>query len=114
MPIDVPAPRGPIFIFGEYFLKKFYTVFDRDEKVIGVSVANHNANINTVEKYNIKTPYDEDKQGDMIQKIKEMNRKIFKTFKNKIVFKGKGKEGITASKNSNSLLGSHDHLLIHP
>jgi hypothetical protein len=114
MPIDVPAPRGPIFIFGEYFLKKFYTVFDRDEKVIGVSVANHNANINTVEKYNIKTPYDEDKQGDMIQKIKEMNRKIFKTFKNKIVFKGKGKAAITGNKNLNSLSGSHDHLLIHP
>jgi hypothetical protein len=54
MPIDVPAPRGPIFVFGEYFLRKFYTVFDRDEKVIGISLANHSN-----EKYaHVSTPYD--------------------------------------------------------
>jgi hypothetical protein len=43
MSIDVPRPRGPILVFGEYFLKKFYTVFDRDENVIGLSVANHHS-----------------------------------------------------------------------
>jgi hypothetical protein len=53
MPIDVPAPRGPIFVFGEYFLRKFYTVFDRDEKVIGISLANHTHNSSFV-----STPYD--------------------------------------------------------
>ena len=53
MPIDVPAPRGPIFVFGEYFLRKFYTVFDRDEKVIGIALANH-TNSTTL----ITTPYD--------------------------------------------------------
>lgn len=120
MPIDVPAPRGPIFIFGEYFLKKFYTVFDRDEKVIGVSVANHNDNINTIEKYNIKTPYDEEDKRDLIENIKEMNRKIFrniknfKNYKNKIVF---GVRNSNSGKNNiqkKSILGSHDHLLVHP
>ncbi len=53
MPIDVPAPRGPIFVFGEYFLRKFYTVFDRDEKVIGIALANH-TNSTTL----VTTPYD--------------------------------------------------------
>jgi cathepsin D len=120
MPIDVPAPRGPIFIFGEYFLKKFYTVFDRDEKVIGVSVANHNDNINTIEKYNIKTPYDEDNKSDLIEKIKEMNRKIFKnlknfkSFKNKIVFGARNTNSGNFNKEKISILGSHDHLLVHP
>jgi cathepsin D len=57
MAIDVPAPRGPIMVFGEYFLRKFYTVFDRDRNVVGISVANHNDKFNT-NILNIKTPYD--------------------------------------------------------
>ena len=28
MAIDVPTPRGPILVFGEYFFRKFYTIFD--------------------------------------------------------------------------------------
>jgi cathepsin D len=56
MPIDVPAPRGPLFVFGEYFLRKFYTVFDRDQKVVGFSLANHEK---TNPSMPIKTPYDE-------------------------------------------------------
>jgi len=65
MPIEVPAPRGPIFVFGEYFLRKFYTVFDRDRNLIGFSLANHNLNSNAVtdedvlSRLNIKTPYDD-------------------------------------------------------
>jgi hypothetical protein len=56
MPMDVPAPRGPLFVFGEFFLRKFYTVFDRDEKVIGLSIANHDK---TSSGRKIITPYDE-------------------------------------------------------
>jgi cathepsin D len=55
MPMDVPAPRGPLFVFGEFFLRKFYTVFDRDEKVIGLALANHNRTTT----FPIETPYDE-------------------------------------------------------
>ncbi len=55
MPIDVPAPRGPIFVFGEYFLRKFYTVFDRDENVLGFTESNQS--VGDVVK-NIKTPYE--------------------------------------------------------
>jgi len=59
MAIDVPAPRGPIFVFGDYFLRKFYTVFDRDQKVVGISRANHEKDINTESNMkNIVTPYD--------------------------------------------------------
>jgi len=58
MAIDVPPPRGPIFVFGEYFLRKYYTVFDRDNNVIGLSVANHLGNLNN-KKLNIETPYDD-------------------------------------------------------
>ena len=66
MPIDVPKPRGPILVFGEYFLRKFYTVFDRDQNVLGFATANHEG----VERKNINldivTPYDELKTEEII------------------------------------------------
>lgn len=66
MSINVPEPRGPILIFGEHFMKKFYTVFDRDEKVLGFSIANQN-NFKSEKSQNdiisdIKTPYDDDRK----------------------------------------------------
>jgi hypothetical protein len=59
MPIDVPKPRGPIFVFGEYFLRKFYTVFDRDLSLLGFSEANHDHSMTYETKNNIVTPYDD-------------------------------------------------------
>lgn len=56
MPIDVPAPRGPILVFGEYFFRKYYTIFDRDETVIGFAVSNHKK-VDT-KHLNIMTPYE--------------------------------------------------------
>lgn len=82
MSINVPEPRGPILIFGEQFMKKFYTVFDRDEKVLGFSIANQN-NLNSektqsdlIKNINIKTPYDDN--GDIISN--DPNNNINKTF----------------------------------
>lgn len=59
MPIDVPAPRGPLFVFGEYFMRKFYTIFDRDESIIGLSLANHEENKEAKQTPDFITPYDE-------------------------------------------------------
>lgn len=40
MPLDVDPPRGPIWVLGDIFLRKFFVVFDRDEKRIGIALRN--------------------------------------------------------------------------
>mmetsp|Transcript_22358 Transcript_22358/g.52222 ORF Transcript_22358/g.52222 Transcript_22358/m.52222 type:complete len:450 (-) Transcript_22358:96-1445(-) len=41
MPLDVPPPNGPLFIFGDPFLRKYYTSYDRSSGKIGFAVARH-------------------------------------------------------------------------
>jgi hypothetical protein len=42
MTLDVPPPKGPLFIFGDPFLRRFVTVYDMDGPSVGFAVAKHN------------------------------------------------------------------------
>lgn len=41
MSLDVPPPKGPLFVFGIPFLQKYYTVYDHGSKRVGFAVAKH-------------------------------------------------------------------------
>eukprot|EP00448_Togula_jolla_P013727 CAMPEP_0170572328 /NCGR_PEP_ID=MMETSP0224-20130122/2157_1 /TAXON_ID=285029 /ORGANISM="Togula jolla, Strain CCCM 725" /LENGTH=423 /DNA_ID=CAMNT_0010894809 /DNA_START=47 /DNA_END=1318 /DNA_ORIENTATION=- len=45
MPLDVPPPNGPLFVFGIPFLQRFYTVYDTDSRRIGFGVAKHSQKV---------------------------------------------------------------------
>ncbi|KAI8868094.1 aspartic endopeptidase Pep2, partial [Ramicandelaber brevisporus] len=39
MAMDIPAPAGPLWIVGDAFLRKFYTVYDLDKNAVGFATA---------------------------------------------------------------------------
>lgn len=44
MPLDVDYPRGPLWVLGDIFMRKYFVVFDRDLKRIGIAERNKNVN----------------------------------------------------------------------
>jgi len=41
MSLDVPPPKGPLFVFGIPFLQKFFTVYDHANSRVGFAIAKH-------------------------------------------------------------------------
>jgi len=125
MSINVPEPRGPILIFGEYFMKKFYTVFDRDQKVLGLSIANQNdfiKNKSQKEKIikNLKTPYDDiEIKSEKGFELNEMfldnsNGSLKNQNINKIRFTERTTIDGKLNKDKKKVVAADDVLLVHP
>jgi len=41
MDLDVPPPKGPLFVFGIPFLQKYYSVYDHENSRVGFAIAKH-------------------------------------------------------------------------
>jgi len=48
MSLDVPPPKGPLFIFGDPFLRRFVTIYDKHGPRVGFAVAK-NGNVNAAQ-----------------------------------------------------------------
>merc|ERR1719150_2818219 len=51
MALDVPPPKGPVFIFGDPFLRRFVTIYDRSKPAVGFAVVRHNDDATTASEF---------------------------------------------------------------
>merc|ERR1711907_320946 len=42
--LDVPKPNGPVWILGDMFMMKYFSIFDRDDNAVYLGLANPKAN----------------------------------------------------------------------
>lgn len=55
MPLDVQEPRGPLWVLGDLFIRKYFVIFDRDNNRIGIAERKRNVNeVNEMEKISAK------------------------------------------------------------
>jgi len=57
--LDVPKPNGPVWIVGDMFMMKYFSIFDRDDNTVSLATANPEAN----EKTDDMIMLDKDKNG---------------------------------------------------
>eukprot|EP00300_Choanocystis_sp_HF-7_P004029 c13071_g1_i1.p1 GENE.c13071_g1_i1~~c13071_g1_i1.p1 ORF type:complete len:512 (+),score=98.38 c13071_g1_i1:127-1536(+) len=58
MPLDVPPPKGPLFVFGDIILRKYYTLFDRDANTVSFALASHEVEAEEYDTSAIHDPQD--------------------------------------------------------
>ena len=69
LPVNLKPPKGPLFILGTLFLKKYYAIFDIENKQIGFSLTKTSSK----KQYNIDDYQTEISNSNIIDGSLEIN-----------------------------------------
>jgi len=73
MALDVPKPRGPLWIVGDLFMMKYFTQYNRDTNQVKMGLANHETNMQEEQESMLsRTAFSEEdetpaSQGDVVE-----------------------------------------------